>query len=128
MTLVLDKFVLLQSDLLTQNPVLSFQLILYVGIAAGMWGAFSKAGEPAWAAIIPIYNVYVVLKISENAWWWLLLITFIPVINLIALAKVSVDFANKFNKGMLFGLGLAFIPFVFYPILGFGGYRYQGSV
>jgi hypothetical protein len=28
-------------------------------LIAAMWKVFSKAGQPGWAAIIPIYNIYV---------------------------------------------------------------------
>jgi len=52
---------------------------------------------------------------------------FIPVIQLFALAKVSIDVAGKFGKGILFGLGLTFLSFIFFPLLWFGGARYQGA-
>lgn len=107
-------------------PQLILQVALTVGVVAGMWKTFGKAGEPPWAAIVPIYNVYVMTKIGENAWWWVLLM-FVPVVNLFALAKVSVDVAGAFGRGILFGLGLTVIPFVFYPILGFGGSKYRAA-
>lgn len=105
-------------------PQLVLQLGLTVAVVAGMWTTFGKAGEPPWAAIVPIYNVYVMTKIGDNAWWWVLLM-FVPVVNLFALAKVSVDLAGAFGRGILFGLGLTVIPFVFYPILGFGGAQHR---
>jgi hypothetical protein len=52
---------------------------------------------------------------------------FIPVINLIALLKISIDVAGKFNNGVLYGLGLAILPFIFYPLLGFGDSSYQAT-
>lgn len=107
-------------------PGLILQVALTVGVVAGMWKTFGKAGEPPWAAIVPIYNVYIMTKIGENAWWWVLLM-FVPVVNLFALAKVSVDLADAFGRGILFGLGLTVIPFVFYPILGFGGSKYRAA-
>ncbi len=66
------------------------------------------------------------VKISGNAWWWVLLF-FVPVINLFATAKISIDIAGKFDQGILFGLGLTFFSFIFYPILGFGNARYRGA-
>lgn len=101
-------------------------LALTVVVFAGFWKVFEKAGEPGWAAIIPIYNLYVLIRVSGNAWWWLLLL-FIPVINLLATIKISIDVAGKFGKGILFGLGLTFLSFVFYSLLGFGNYRYQDT-
>ena len=30
---------------------------------AGIWKMFAKAGKPGWAAIVPIYNIIVLLEI-----------------------------------------------------------------
>ena len=106
---------------------LGFQLLIIGIIVAGMWTTFNKAGKPGWAAIIPIYNTYLLIKIGDNAWWWLILF-FIPIVNILAAAKVSIDVAGKFGKGVLFGLGLALLPFICYPILGFGGTQYQNTI
>ena len=108
-------------------PELVLQLVLAVVIVAGMWKTFDKVGEPGWAALIPIYNIYVVIRIGGNAWWWLLLM-FVPILNFFALAKISIDLAGTFEQGLLFGLGLVLLPFVFYPILGFGGYQQQKPI
>ena len=106
------------------NIELLVTLGIIVLIFAGFWKMFEKAGKPGWAGIIPIYNLYVLVKISGNAWYWFALF-FVPVINFFATLKVSIDIAGKFNKGILFGLGLTFISFIFYPLLGFGGYQYN---
>lgn len=108
------------------NIELLATIALTIVIFAGFWKTFEKAGEPGWAAIIPIYNLYVLVKISGNAWWWLVLF-FVPVINFFATLKICIDLAGKFNKGILFGLGLTFLSFIFYPLLGFGDYQYQGT-
>ena len=34
-----------------------------------MWMVFEKADHAGWKAIIPIYDLYVMLRIGENAWW-----------------------------------------------------------
>lgn len=101
-------------------------LIIAAIVIAGMWKAFSKAGEPGWAAIIPIYNVYVMVKISDNPWWWLLLF-FIPILNFVALFKINIDVAKQFGQGLGFGLGLAILAVIFWPLLGFGDYEYSGG-
>lgn len=108
------------------NIELFVTLALTAVVFAGFWKTFEKAGEPGWAGLIPIYNLYVLVRISGNAWWWFVLF-FIPVINFFATVKISIDVAGKFSKGILFGLGLTFISFVFYPLLGFGGYQYQDT-
>jgi uncharacterized membrane protein YhaH (DUF805 family) len=100
-------------------------LALLVLIFAAMWRTFSKAGQPGWAAIIPIYNVIVLLRIVGRPWWWLLLM-FIPIVSLIILIIVYNDLSKAFGHGVGFTLGLIFLPFIFLPILGFGGSQYQG--
>jgi hypothetical protein len=99
---------------------------ILVAVIAGLWKAFEKAGQPGWAAIIPIYNVYIMIKISGNDWWWLILF-FIPFINLLAAIKIGLDVAKGFGQGLGFGLGLVFLGFIFWPLLGFGDYQYQGA-
>ncbi|WP_338739482.1 DUF5684 domain-containing protein [Haloplanus salilacus] len=52
--------------------VVAVQLVIALAQLAGMWAVFEKADRAGWAAIVPIYNLYVMLKIGDNAWWWLL--------------------------------------------------------
>jgi hypothetical protein len=102
-------------------------LVVMIVTIAGLWKTFSKAGEPGWAAIIPIYNVYVMVKIAGRPAWWLIVILLIPLLNVIMLVIVAIDIAKAFGKGTGFGLGLAFLAFIFFPILGFGDAQYQGT-
>ena len=44
------------------------------------WIVYTKAGEEGWKALIPIYNVWVLLKIVGRPGWWLLLFL-IPFVN-----------------------------------------------
>lgn len=120
----------LQSSDIISGPVgtvvLLFQIAL-VGVQfAGMWAVFSKAGHAGWKAIIPIYNLYVMLQIGENRWWWLLLLV-VPVVNLYAVYKIHAGVAQAFGRGIGFGLGLAFLGIVFFPLVGFGDYQYRRS-
>ena len=90
---------------------------------AAWWKIFSKAGQPGWAAIIPIYNWIVWCKIvGRPAWWVLLLLICFPIFYII----LSIDLAKSFGKGVGFALGLIFLSVIFFPILGFGGAQYQG--
>jgi hypothetical protein len=107
--------------------VLLIQLAIVVAVIAGVWKTFAKAGQPGWAAIIPIYNVYILLKIANRPWWWLLLML-IPLVNLVIAIIVAIDVAKAFGKGAGFGIGLALLGFIFYPILGFGSATYTQPV
>ena len=104
--------------------------IIFLGVMlvvlAGIWKTFEKAGKPGWASLVPIYNVVVMLDIAGKPWWWLLLM-FIPVVNLIVAIIVSIAIAERFGKGAGFGLGLAFLGMIFYPILGFGDATYGSA-
>ena len=91
----------------------------------GVWKTFSKAGQPGWAIFIPIYNTVVMLQIARKPIWWLILL-FIPFIAPVIAILIPFSIASNFGKGAGFGLGLAFMPFIFYPILGFGDSQYQG--
>lgn len=93
---------------------------------AGMWKAFEKAGEPGWAAIIPIYNLWIVIKIAGKEGWWILLFL-IPCVNIIAAIVVYMAFAEKYGKEQVYGLGLAFLGVIFWPMLGFGSSQYTGG-
>src|SRR5476651_1733903 len=96
-----------------------FFVFIWVICVAGIWKVFVKAGKPGWAAIIPIYNVIVLLEIAGKPIWWILLLL-IPLVNLVIAILVSIEVAKKFGKGTGFGVGLALLGFIFYPILGFG--------
>jgi hypothetical protein len=91
---------------------------------ASMWKIFVKAGKPGWAAIVPIYNFIVLLEIAGKPAWWIILLI-VPVVNFIIVIMLSVSLAKKFGKGVGYGLGLAFLGVVFYPMLGFGDSRYD---
>jgi hypothetical protein len=105
---------------------LAIELVIIVAVIAGVWKTFVKAGKPGWAAIIPIYNVIVVLQIAGKPLWWIILLL-IPLVNLVIGILVSIAVAEKFGKGAGFGVGLALLGFIFYPILGFGDAQYQGE-
>ncbi|MBK5257874.1 MAG: signal peptidase I [Vicinamibacteria bacterium] len=100
-------------------------LVFFLLMVVAMWKIFVKAGKPGWASIIPIYNLIVMLEISGKPIWWIILF-FIPLVNFIVFILVTIAFAGSFGKGAGFGLGLVFLPFVFFPLLAFGDARYGG--
>ena len=99
---------------------------LIVVSLAGLWKTFDKAGLPGWGAIIPIYNIYLLCKVAGRPGWWVLLYL-IPCVSVIVAIIVCLDIAKAFGKGALFGVGLAFLSFIFFPILGFGSARFIGT-
>jgi Family of unknown function (DUF5684) len=108
------------------SPVaMIFGLLIALLLIVAMWKVFTKAGQPGWASIIPIYNVYIWCKIVGRPGWWVILL-FIPFVNFIIGIILCIDLAKSFGKGVGFGLGLAFLGIIFFPILGFGSTQYQG--
>jgi hypothetical protein len=63
-------------------------------LIAAMWKVFSKAGQPGWAAIIPIYNIYVLCKVAGRPGWWLLLML-IPFVNFVIAIILCIDIAKN---------------------------------
>lgn len=108
-----------------QLIALVFALAWCVFVIGAMWAVYAKAGQPGWAIFIPIYNVYILLKIAERPGWWLLLYL-VPVVNCVIAVIVTLDVAKGFGKGFGFGLGLILLGFIFYPILAFGDSDYVG--
>ena len=101
-------------------------LAIVIAVIAGVWKVFEKAGKPGWAAIIPIYNLIVLLEIAGKPLWWVILF-FIPIADLVAAMLVGLAIARNFGKSDGFGIGLALLGFIFFPILGFSQAQYQGG-
>jgi hypothetical protein len=105
--------------------VLIVELLIALLLIVAMWKVFTKAGQPGWASIIPIYNLYIWCKIVGRPWWWILLML-IPFVNFIVAIILCIDMAKSFGNGAGFGIGLALLGIIFWPILGFGSAQYQG--
>ena len=89
------------------------------------WRVFTKAGKEGWAALIPLYNIIVLLEIAGKPLWWILLLC-IPLVNIIVSVLIFTAVAKNFGKSAAFGIGLAFLGIIFVPILAFGDAEYQG--
>jgi uncharacterized membrane protein len=101
--------------------------VVYVAVAVflivAMWKVFVKAGQPGWACIVPLYNAYKMLKIAGKPGWWLVLL-FIPLVDIVVAILTYIEIARKFGQSDAFAVGLIFLPFIFFPILGFGRATY----
>ena len=92
----------------------------------GQWKCFNKAGKPAWAALIPVYNSVILIEIADLPMWYLALF-FIPFANIYASFKTYIEFAKKFGESTGFAVGMLFLPYIFWPILGSKQYKYIKS-
>lgn len=106
------------------GTLIVFAVIAIIMIAA-LWKIFTKAGQPGWAAIIPIYNIYILCKVVGRPGWWVIL-TLIPLVGIVIGIILAVDLAKSFGKGAGFAVLLVLLPIIGYPMLGFGSARYVG--
>jgi hypothetical protein len=100
-------------------------LIIILIMIISLWKIFEKAGKPGWAAIIPIYNLIVLLEIVEKPLWWIVLYL-IPCVSLIAHILVSIELGKKFGKDTGWSIiFLVILSIIGYPMLAFGDSQYQ---
>jgi hypothetical protein len=104
----------------------------------GLWKTFNKAGLPGWAAIIPFYNEYNVVKMSNRPvfFFWIMLgcslLAWIPFIGWLLIIAIFVlwifmalDIAANFGQGTGFAILLIIFPSIMFLFLGFGSYEYR---
>ena len=122
-------------------------MILVVCVVIGIiatWKIFTKAGEDGWKCLIPIYNQYILYKITwDVTYFWVILgiavvsaivtVLKIPVIGTllsIASAIIGIIQLHKMSKAyghdIGFTLGLIFLSPIFFLILAFGQSEYMG--
>lgn len=107
----------------TLEPLLLVVIAVLILMAVSVWKIFTKAGQPGWAAIVPIYNYIVMLDVVKKPTWWIVLLI-VPIANWIVGIMVMHNLAKVFGQGMGFTLGLIFLPFIFLPLLAFGNFQY----
>ena len=100
-------------------------LALIVLLIASQRKIYTKANQPGWACLIPIYNIWVLLKIIGKPGWWLLMLL-IPIVNLIFIVWMTNLLSKSFGKSEGFTIGLLFLSVIFLPILGLGSATYIG--
>lgn len=94
-------------------------LILVLISFAGLYKIFEKAGLPAWKALIPVYNFWLVGGIINRPKWWGL-IMIVPGVNLIMYGVYGFHLARAFKKRMNNDLiAAALMPYLYFAYLGF---------
>lgn len=102
-------------------------LIGYVIAVVALWPVFTKAGRPGWAAIIPIYNTYTLVKIAgyHGA---LTILFFIPIANIVVGILVGLGVGRAFGRSGVFSFFLLWLlSIIGYFIIGYGRSTYQGD-
>ena len=112
-------------------------LIIISFIKICEWNFFIKANKEGWEAVIPIYGTWTFLEICGYPGWitllFILVLTPIAGINVL-IGLIIIRFlacnslAKKFHKSKKFGIMLALLPIVGYPILAFSNDKYDNSL
>ena len=106
----------------------------------GLVKTFKKAGEPGWAAIIPFYNFFVLIKIAKLEWWHFLIVIAITALTtvendtvsglaglayLVYLFVINIKLTKAFGRGAGLGVVCTLFPYIGYMILGCGSAKYE---
>ena len=104
--------------------IILLSFLLQIIAWAGMWKSASKAGQFGLLACIPIVQLFIwAIMAKKEAWWGLLCL--IPVVNIVFFIIIFHEISKQFGRSIGTTLGLVFLPFIFWPILGFGSAQYQ---
>jgi hypothetical protein len=102
-------------------------LVGYIITVLALWPVFTKAGRPGWAAIIPIYNSYTLVKIAGYHGAMTILL-FIPIVNIVVWLLIGLGVGRAFGRGTAFSVFLLWLfALIGYFIVGYGRSRYQGD-
>ncbi len=97
--------------------ILLFLMILIYFLS--FWKIFEKNGRKKWEGLVPLYNIYIWLKIIKKPWWWLFFFP-IPFVNLIVTIGCNVETARLFGKYTVKDtLLMILVPWYYIPFLAF---------
>ncbi|MBT5410099.1 MAG: signal peptidase I [Phycisphaerae bacterium] len=109
-----------------------FLIVLIIAFAlqliawAGLWKTANKANQVGILACIPVVQIFIFALMAGRPIWWAIL-CFIPIVNIIIIIIILNNISKRFNRGVGTTLGLIFLPFIFWPILGFGSAQYSAD-
>jgi signal peptidase I len=94
-------------------------IIGLIGWHIGLFGMFKKVGIEPWKALIPFYNTWLIVQKTgiKQYWFWLQLI---PIAGQFITIWITIIFVMNFKKvSVLDHAATVFIPFIYFPYLGF---------
>jgi signal peptidase I len=101
-------------------PVLTiFFIVSVLAVTASLWKIFERAGKTNWHSLIPIYNIWIWVKILEKpiVWFFLFLVPFFGFfIYLILIWETIRAFKKTGYKHLLLG---TIFGFIYLPMLAF---------
>jgi len=137
-------------------PIVFLVFLYVVGVmlvATAM--VYVKAGRPAWLSLVPLYSFVEMLDIAGISVWWGLMVPALSALSIAGLfvcADTTLGFwisllldsalavgtfgfmgylyyylARSFGENGWYAVGYLFLPFIFFPLLGFGTAKFKGS-
>jgi hypothetical protein len=107
---------------------LLISLIGYALSAIALWPVFRKAGLQGWGALIPIVNIYLLVKIAGYH-GVLTVLYYIPIVNVVVGIVVAVACGRAFGKSAAFSVFLLWLLFPLgYFIIGYGQSKFVGDL
>jgi len=101
-----------------ESMLILAELFVSVLMIVSLWRIFSDADEHGWAALIPIYNMFVLIRVAEKPGWFLVLLL-VPLVNVVIQFLICSGLAERHGYSLGMTLGLFFLPVIFFPILAF---------
>ena len=93
--------------------------IYFIGFQIGLWFIFKKAGKNPWLSLVPVYNLWVWIKVLEKSWYWFLLCLMIPFLLFFMLLLMNWKTMRCFQKtSYSFLIPGTFFFFAYLPYLG----------
>ncbi|HUC79230.1 MAG TPA: DUF5684 domain-containing protein [Candidatus Saccharimonadales bacterium] len=115
-------------------------ILIFLLMLASFWKTLEKAGKPGWITLVPFYNLWTLSEIGSLPGWWGLFIIFsydwldsketlyvriFSFFCFIFYVQIIQGVSRNFKKKSIFSIVLALLPFIGYPILGFGQSKYK---
>lgn len=96
-----------------------FSLLSLIAVCVSLWKIFEKAGQKNWYSLIPVFNIYIWLKILEKPIWWFILYL-VPFLGffmfLVSIWETIRAFGKTKYRHLLIG---TIFPYAYLPFLAF---------
>lgn len=107
--------------------IVGLSLLFAIIAIVGMWKLFTKAGEPGWKAIVPVYNAWTFLKLGNQAGWWSL-VALIPIVGLVSIVFMAIaayNIGQKLGKESWWVVLYILLPIIWILVLAFDSSKWE---
>ncbi|MDR2906608.1 MAG: S26 family signal peptidase, partial [Bacteroidales bacterium] len=94
-----------------------FILIVVAPVIASLYVIFEQQGRKGWEAIVPVWNLWILIQITNKSWWWMLYLC-IPFINIFVLLLLLIELSVGYKRNAIWEyFSAAVLPFLYFPYL-----------